>query len=94
MCLRERKPLPKAIQDAPSLLQGLELFYLAFMDLGTSRSIGFGEGPIPWTAIYMYCQAHEIEGEQQEDMFYHIQQMDSTYLEFKAKKAEQRSKEK
>lgn len=80
-------PLPEKIKNAPVLLQGIELFYMGFMDLTTCRGQGYGsEGPIGWLPIYEYCIAHDIAGEQMEDFFYHVQQLDRAYLEFKAKK--------
>lgn len=88
-------PLPKAIADAPELELGLDLFYLAFMDLTTCRSMGFGEGPIPWSAVRDYCDEMELEGDQREDMFNHIRMMDTTYLNHRAsKKQPAASKEK
>lgn len=73
---------------------GLELFYGAFMDLTGSRSLGFGEGPIPWEKIAWYCDEHDIQDEQREDVFYHVQHLDSAYLDwkFKKNKAEQDAK--
>lgn len=79
-------PLPKAIADAPELEPGLDLFYLAFMDLTTCRSMGFGEGPIPWTAVRDYCNDMDLEGDQREDMFIHIRLMDTVYLNHRASK--------
>lgn len=75
------------IRNAPELLLGLELFYTAFMDLTSSRELGYGEGPIRWKTILDYCEKHEIEGEQQEDVFYHVQHLDSAYLDWRAKKS-------
>ncbi|QKW95604.1 hypothetical protein AXL3_14 [Stenotrophomonas phage vB_SmaS-AXL_3] len=86
-CIRERRPFPDAIQNAPDLNLGSELFYIAFMDLSSSRSAGHAiPGPIPWHAIQLYCDAHDIEGEQREDVFYHVQHLDKSYLDWSAKK--------
>jgi hypothetical protein len=63
---------------------GLELYFTAFFDLTSCRSIGMGEGPIPWLAINMYCQANGIVGEQREDVLYQIQQLDQEYLTWRA----------
>lgn len=83
----QRMPLPERIQNAPELLQGLELFYMAFMDLTSCRGQGYGtEGPIGWLQISEYCLIHGIIGEQRDDLIYHVQKMDETYLSFKAKK--------
>jgi hypothetical protein len=86
-CLKEGLPLPARIANAPELLPGLELYYVGFLDLTTCRGQGYGtEGPISWSSINEYCIANEIEGEQREDFFYHIQQMDAEYLDFKTSK--------
>ena len=86
-CVRNRAPLPDAIANAPQLLIGLELFYGGFMDLIGSRMLGFSEGPIPWSAVGDYCDELGIEGDQREDFFYHIQRLDTAYLELRAKQA-------
>lgn len=79
--------MPDAIQNAPDLLPGLELFWSGFQDLASCRSQGYGvPGPIPWTAIHTYCEAHGIEGRQREDMFYHVERLDKVYLDWSAKR--------
>lgn len=85
-CARQSLPLPDSIQNAPTLFQGLQLFYSAFMDLTSCRGQGYGtEGPIPWLSISQYCNIHGITGEQREDVIYHVQNMDAVYLEHKGK---------
>lgn len=86
-CVRTRQPYPDTIANAPELMPGLSLFYIAFLDLTSCRSLGYSQGPIPWLAIHHYCEAHEIEGEQKEDVFYHIARLDKTYLDWSAKKS-------
>lgn len=84
-------PLPDKIANAPELFQGLELFYMAFQDLTTCRGMGYNsEGAVGWLQINEYCMAHGINGEQREDMFYHIQHLDAAYLNYKAKKLQQK----
>lgn len=69
---------------------GVELYYIAFMDLTSCRSVGYIlPGPIPWSAIHIYCEAHQIEGEQREDVFYHVQHLDKSYLDWMTKKHKQ-----
>lgn len=86
-CMQEGLPLPKRIENAPELENGLELFIQAFFELNTSRNTGFDYGPIPWIVISDYCDRLEIDDEQREDVFYHIRALDSVYLEFvKSKK--------
>lgn len=68
-------------------MMGLEFFYQAFRDLNSCRTQGMSEGPIPWTAIEQYCQLNSIEGQQKEDLFHHVREMDDAYLTFYANKA-------
>lgn len=71
---------------------GLELYYRAFMDLTTCRGQGYGtEGPISWLAIRDYAESQGIDGEQLEDLFYHISHLDAAYLEYKANKIKAKS---
>jgi len=86
-CFQQKLPLPDRIKNAPELLLGLEIFYMAFMDLTSCRGQGYGtEGPISWLSINEYCVIHGIIGEQRDDLIYHVQKMDEAYLKFKAKK--------
>ena len=92
-CYRQNLPLPDRIQNAPELFLGLELYYLAFMNLTSCRSQGYGtEGPVGWLQINEYCVVCGIIGEQREDLIYHVQQLDSAYLEFKTKKLKEQIK--
>lgn len=63
------------------------MYFAAFMDLTTERSFGFGEGPIPWSAVRQYCRDGDIVGDQLADMHYHVGKLDSVYLEYRAKQA-------
>lgn len=73
-------PIPDSILNAPELEEGLELYYIAFMDLSDCRAMGMSEGPIPWLAIDRYCLRHGIEGEAADDMIYHVKKLDAHYL--------------
>lgn len=73
-----REELPDELVNSPQLIQGLELFYLGFTDLSTCR---FGKGmPISWYMIDAYCVRNNIIGEQREDFFHLISEMDISYL--------------
>ena len=87
LSVRQRLPLPDTIANAPELSLGLDLFYTAFHDLNSCRTLGFAEGPIPWLAIDDYCGRLSITGVQREDLLYHVQQLDTVYLEYRAKQA-------
>jgi hypothetical protein len=84
---RNRMPIPEKFRSAPELHAGLDLFYIAFMDMSSCRQLGFGAiGPIDWLTINAYCDAHGLRGEQREDMFFFINKMDSAYLSRSTKK--------
>jgi hypothetical protein len=85
---RAGQPLPEKIQNAPTLLLGLEFYYNAFQDLSSCRSVGMGLGPIPWTAMNDYCRSYGIRGEQREDFFHHVSALDDKYREYVNKEAE------
>jgi hypothetical protein len=70
---------------------GLELYYIAFLELSTCRAFGMSEGPIPWTAIQEYCLVNEIEGEQKEDLLVIIRDMDSCYIDWRNKELERKN---
>jgi len=78
--------LPSRIQNAPSLLPGLELYYLGFMDLMSSRIVGMGISPIWWDLVEYYCQRKDLDAEQTDSMHYHIGAMDSVYMKHMSKK--------
>lgn len=69
-------PIPKKIQNAPELLLGLQLFYMAFLDLSSSRLMGMEEGYIPWGAIQEYGCHLELSEDQMEDLHYHVFHLD------------------
>lgn len=78
--MRSGRPIPDRIQNAPELQIGLQLYLQAFFDLDSERSHGSGLKSIPWSAIKDYCEAHELDEEQTEDMFYFVKKMDNAHL--------------
>ncbi len=84
-CVRENLPLPKAIQEAPSLFTGLELYYAAFLDLQNCRT-GMGDGPISYTATREYGVVNEFSDEQIEDLHYFIPKLDEEYMRYSKEK--------
>lgn len=84
--IRRRQPLPERVQNAPTLLPGLELFYIAFLELSTCRHIGFVSGPIPWTAVDAYATRHRYDDELRTELEHHIHAMDEAYLKYWEKK--------
>lgn len=85
-CVRYKKPLPARIANAPFLRMGLDLYYLAFLDLTSCRTQGYAEGPISWLSIAHYAQLNGYNDDQIEDLFVHIGEMDTVYLKFRADK--------
>lgn len=83
-CIRDNLPIPKKLQNSPSLESGMELYYQAFLDLNSCRQVGMGEGPIPWTAIAYYCRFFEMDEETTDDVMYMVRGLDNEYLKIKA----------
>lgn len=91
---RNGMPLPEKIANAPELEEGLECYYTAFLDLNSCRALGpSGEGAIPWTAMALYAQVNNYQGEELEDLFYHLPRMDKVYLDWALKKMQSRNKQ-
>ena len=85
---RMGRTLPEKIQNAPVLEKGLELFFNAWMELNTTRSIGMAVGPIPWLAVHEYANWYELDDDQRDALHYHVNEMDSAYFKHTAKKGD------
>lgn len=83
MAIRERRPIPEPIRNAPELGPGLEFYLSAFWDLHTCRQIGFGVGPIAWTATQEYAKIVCESPEEINDFHYLIKGLDNKYLEWR-----------
>lgn len=86
--MRARLPLPKAIQNAPDLPFGLELFYGAFLDLSLCRPAGWGVQPIPWLTIHEYAEAHGFDQETRDDLFFFVRSLDRAFCDYHAKQSQ------
>jgi hypothetical protein len=64
---------------------GLALYYIAFLDLTSTRHPG---GPISWFSIEQYADRKQLDDEQREDLHFYIGRMDKTFLDFHDKKSE------
>lgn len=84
-CIKAGWSLPEKISNAPSLLPGLELYYIGFQDLTASRNIGMGPGPIWWNTVQEYCDRYGLDEEQTEAMHYHIRELDTVFLKHSQK---------
>jgi len=80
---RFKEPLPKRILEKPELFFGNALFFNAWFDLDQER-----ERPnrIARSMCFQYALDYELDSEQQEDLWYHIQKMDIEFLEWWKKK--------
>lgn len=84
-----RRPLPAAIQNAPELEFGLELYFQSFWELCTCRTGGgMGIVPLSWLTIREYAAANGFDEEQTDDLLYYARVMDQTYMDFHASKQE------
>jgi len=50
----------KGRNKPPELLYGLQIYFDAFSDLQSERSVGMALGPIPWYSIVKWCELHGI----------------------------------
>ena len=85
-------PIPERIENAPVLMQGLELYLRAFFDLDSERGIGFSILPIPWFSIIRYAEVYGFDEEQREDLVFFIRRMDSAHIERLNKKLNPKGK--
>lgn len=74
--------LPQKIQNAPKLLVGLDIYWIGFTRLNSSRASGWGPSELPWMLIEEYCDRVGIFGDQREIFHSHIYAMDKAYLEY------------
>ena len=61
---KANKPVPKKLAEPPELWPHNVLYFNAFLDLNTTRALGFGAGPLTWQAIHEYCMANDFDEEQ------------------------------
>jgi hypothetical protein len=64
--------------------EGVEIYMMGFWDLCGDR---FQAGRIPWLNRHLWCAAHGIEGQDEEDFHFLVGKLDMTYLEWVNKKA-------
>jgi hypothetical protein len=72
----------------PNFPSYLGLYIAAFLDLDTERT---GTDAIPWSSIYLWCQAHGLNDQQTEDMKYFIRVADNAVSEKREKDAERKN---
>ncbi len=79
--------VPRWAIDAPELPMGSECIYASYWELDSCRAIGWGSGPIPWSALHDYCLAHEIDGADRDEFEYLIRCMDHAHLKYNQSQA-------
>ncbi len=85
-CNRLGEPIPDKIANAPTLDAGMDFFISAFFELSTERQLGFGEGPIPISAIHAYSRHYEMTDDEEYEFIDVIRELDAAYLKKQAKK--------
>jgi hypothetical protein len=67
---------------------GEELYYFAFLDLGSCRYYEGGE--IPWTALKAYADEYDLDEDQRVILYNVIRSVDIWFLEQVEKRAEKK----
>jgi len=62
------------------------VYYSAWVDLDSCRSIGMAVGPIPWTAIEEFCNVNGLDIDEKADMHYFLRKLDGVYLDHQRSK--------
>lgn len=73
-------PLPDSIANKPQLAVGLELYWKAFVELSSDRSVSMAEGPIPWSSMNAWAIRHGIFGDDFDRLVLVIRGLDEAYL--------------
>lgn len=86
MIVRQGGKVPDVIRNAPYLLPGLQLYWVAFLTLSSCRG-GMGDGRIPWTAVKEYCAHIGLEDEEFDYCWALLCAMDAAYIKHNSDKA-------
>lgn len=74
-----KEPSPQ-LYEQPELFDTAIFYWNAFYDLSSDRSFGMGVGPIPYSSVCRYAEAHGM-GRDEFDYFHTIiRAMDTEYL--------------
>lgn len=79
--IREGRPIPDRIQNAPILPEYLKLYLQAFYELDTERIHQY----IPFSAILRYAKFYDFDREQTENLIYYIRQIEKELESKKSK---------
>lgn len=86
------QPLPDKIANKPILLTGLHIYYRAFWECSSDRTVGMAEGPLPWTAINQWAIRYDFTGDEFDRLVLLLKAMDSAYIAERAKQHKKASK--
>ena len=73
--------LPKQWQNSPKVEDRYEWLFTAFFELTSCRSVGFGVGPIPWTAMKLYADYLELDETEFYFMRIVLSRLDAVYID-------------
>lgn len=78
LAVRQKRPVPEHIKNAPQLEMGLEYYFEAFREISTERRTP--TSPIPASAIRNFCRDYGLDEEMADDVYSHVMGMDDAYL--------------
>lgn len=80
LAYKSKKPIPAFIENAPELEIGAQMYYKAFIRLGTCRVNAFSIGAIPVTAIIEYGLYLGLSDCELDDFITVITKVDAEYI--------------
>ncbi len=83
---RETKPFEKEVLDRrPPHDEAVDLGMRALFDLSTCRPVGMGIGPIPITAMWLWCSHEGLDADATAILARALRHADGVYLGLKGK---------
>ncbi|MCM1497280.1 MAG: hypothetical protein NC124_02325 [Clostridium sp.] len=74
--------IPENLRNVPVINPDYEFYWHCFNDLSSDREMGQGViGNIPWSSVYMYCQAYDLGMDTTQDVFSIVRQVDNFYCD-------------
>jgi hypothetical protein len=85
---------PADFQNSPEVYPWLRWYLAAWDDLGRSRPVGYGIGPIPASEILAYCNLLQIEWQDvRDELFYFCGVLDDVYVPWAQKTKDEEKEE-
>ena len=69
----------------PDMPPGWDWIWEAWIDLSSCRMVGFGVGPIPWTAMKAWADDKNLNCIERQDLYHLIPSADAIFLAERAK---------